>query len=68
MKEFRYTVLLENGNALIDIAQFRSIAEAELFLAAVSREYLQYHFSLDDTYRNLTLEEIVEEETELQEM
>ena len=68
MKQFRYTVLLESGNALIDIAQFRSIAEAELFLAAVSREYLQYHFSLDDTYRNLTLEEIVEEETELQEM
>ena len=68
MKQFRYTVLLESGNALIDIAQFRSIAEAELFLEAVSREYLQYHFSLDDTYRNLTLEEIVEEETELQEM
>lgn len=68
MIQFRYTILLESGNALIDIAQFRSIAEAELFLEAISRKYLQYRFSLDDTYRNLTLEEIVEEETELQEM
>ena len=68
MERYRYTILLESGNALIDIAQFRSIAEAELFLATISKKYLEYRFSLDDTYRNLTLEEIVEEETELQEM
>lgn len=68
MQAYRYTILLQQGEILVDIAKFRSIDEATLFLKVVSKEYPMYDFSIDDTYKNLTLAEIVAEETELQEL
>lgn len=68
MVDFRYTCLLETRDIMLDIAQFRSRAEAELFLTAVQGKYPQYLFSVDDVYREHSLQELVDEEKELAEL
>lgn len=68
MVDFRYTCLLETRDIMLDIAQFRSRAEAELFLTAVQGKYPMYLFSVDDVYREHSLQELVDEEVELAEL
>lgn len=68
MKTFRYTVALEKGDVMLEIAQFRSYDEAALFAKVVGEEYPDYTFYVDDLYSDVKLEQLIREEEELAEM
>lgn len=68
MKNFRYTITLEKGDIMVEIAQFVSYDEAALFAKAVGEKYPDFTFYVDDLYSDVKLEELIRREEELAEM
>lgn len=62
MENFRYVVLVEAGDELLDIARFRTKDTATLFLDSVKEKFRQFTFSLDDIYKERSLSQLIEDE------